>query len=117
VRDSPALALVVRLLEAGARVRVHDPVAGVTGLDPALAARVRLCATPDELVDGADAILLATAWPEFRTWDWPRLLGAMRRRIVGDGRGLLAGIAWPDDVTYFRIGTMAAPRHPKEPNE
>ena len=64
-----------------------------------------------------DAVLLATAWPEFRAWDWPRLVAGMRRRVVGDGRGLLAEIAWPDDVTYFRIGQMAAPRHAKEPNE
>lgn len=117
VRESPALALVARLLDAGARVRVHDPVAGAAALDPAVAARIRSCATPEELVEGVDAILLATAWPEFRAWDWPRLVAGMRRRIVGDGRGLLAEIAWPDDVTYFRIGTMAAPRRPKEPNE
>jgi UDPglucose 6-dehydrogenase len=117
VRESPALALVAGLLEAGARVRVHDPVADVAALDPAIGGRLRACATADELAEGADALLLATAWPEFLAWDWPRLAARMRRRVVGDGRGLLAEIAWPDDVTYFRIGTMAARRLREEPPE
>jgi UDPglucose 6-dehydrogenase len=114
VRDSPALALVARLLDAGAAVRVYDPVAAVASLDPAVSGRVRAAPTPEDAAEGADAILLATAWPEFRGWDWPRLTRRMRRRLVGDGRGLLAEIAWPDDVTYFRVGTMTA-RNEKEP--
>ena len=105
VRDSPAAALIERLLAAGATVRAYDPVATRAGDGPLLA-RVRRCESPDETLAGADAALLATAWPEFAAWDWARLVRAMRRAVVGDGRGLLAAVPWPDDVTYFRVGKM-----------
>ena len=114
VRDSPAVALADALLAAGAAVRVHDPLASVTALDPPLAARLVTAPTPEALADGADAILLATAWPAFATLDWPSLVRRMRRPVVGDGRGILSSIAWPPDVIYFRIGTPLAPPAQKE---
>jgi nucleotide sugar dehydrogenase len=105
VRDSPAAALITRLLAAGATVRAYDPVATRVGDGEALR-QVRRCWSPDEALAGADAALLATAWPEFAAWDWTRLVPTMRRPIIGDGRGLLAAIEWPASVTYFRVGKM-----------
>jgi len=114
VRDSPAVALVEALLAAGASVRVFDPLAPVSALPPALATRLVAAPSATALADGADAILLATAWPEFAALDWPALVRTMRRPVVGDGRGTLASIAWPPDVIYFRIGTPLAPPAEKE---
>jgi UDPglucose 6-dehydrogenase/GDP-mannose 6-dehydrogenase len=105
VRDSPAAALIERLLGAGAAVRAYDPVATRVG-DGETLAQVRRCASVEEALGGADAALLATAWPEFAALDWARLVPTMRRPVVGDGRGLLAAIDWPAAVTYFRVGKM-----------
>ena len=106
VRNSPAAALITRLLGAGATVRAFDPVATRVSDDEVLDARVRHCTGAADLLAGADAALLATAWPEFATWDWARLTATMRRAVVGDGRGLLSDLTWPDGVTYFRVGKM-----------
>jgi UDPglucose 6-dehydrogenase/GDP-mannose 6-dehydrogenase len=100
VRDSPALALIAALAAAGAAVRAHDPMVGaVAELDGAA-----IAATAAAALDGADAAVVATAWPEFRTLDWAALAGRMRRAVVLDGRGALAGVALPPALTYLRIG-------------
>lgn len=78
VRESPALALVARLRAAGASVLASDPRAGARAqaVDPELA----LAASVDAAVDGADAVLIATEWPEYGSLDWV----ALRRRMAGD---------------------------------
>ena len=97
LRDSPALALIEALRAGGAEVRACDPLVGH-------ADGVPLVPTPAAALAGADAALIATAWPEFRTLDWAALTRGMRRRLVLDGRGTLAGVTLPADVTYLRIG-------------
>ncbi|MFE2868786.1 UDP-glucose dehydrogenase family protein [Embleya sp. NPDC059259] len=71
VRESPALELAVRLASAGAHVRVHDPQANTTAAarHPELDYATDLEAS----CHGADVIVLATAWPQFRHAD-PRAL-------------------------------------------
>jgi UDPglucose 6-dehydrogenase len=78
VRESPALALVARLRAAGASVVASDPRAGVRAqaADPDLA----LAASVEQALDGADAALIATEWPEYGSLDW----AGLRRRMAGD---------------------------------
>lgn len=97
VRDSPALPL-IRLLESeGAVCRVWDPMA------PESAAGHRRF-SPAETLDGADAALLVTSWPEISDWPWDDLLSRMRRRVIVDARGLLRSRRWPEGVRYIPIG-------------
>ena len=106
-RDSPALALAARLLEEGARVSAYDPlIQTVPGLDR----RVGVCTAAEAALAGADAAVVATAWPEFAALDWHALTRAMRRRVILDGRNALRGVALPADTTYLRIGCR-----PEEP--
>jgi UDPglucose 6-dehydrogenase/GDP-mannose 6-dehydrogenase len=97
LRDSPALALIETLKAGGATVR---------GYDPLIERADGVSLSPDAVsaLAGADAALLATAWPEFRHLDWHELTRGMRTRLVLDGRGVLAGVPLPPDVTYLRIG-------------
>ncbi len=87
VRQSAAIHTVRRLVAAGARVRVYDPVAMV-------AARVELgesvvwAETMYDAARGADALILATEWKEFRLPDWDAVGAAMRGRELFDGRNI-----------------------------
>jgi len=88
VREAPALDIVRMLLERGAHVRVHDPVAmanarrALGGLD------VEYVEDPYKLAEGADALVLATEWPQYRELDLDRLSQIMRTRVLVDGRNV-----------------------------
>lgn len=91
LRDSPAVAVVTRLVRLGARVRAYDPAA----LEEARQfwagnSAVRVCDSARDACDGARAAVLTTAWPEFGQLDWPRLREAMAGDILVDGRRLLS---------------------------
>jgi UDPglucose 6-dehydrogenase len=87
MREAPSLVLAGRLLAEGADVSAWDPVAdgsdvlhGVEIADSAL-----------EALDGADAAVLVTEWPELRNLDWSQAASRMRNRLVVDGRNMLDG--------------------------
>ncbi|MCU1428897.1 MAG: nucleotide sugar dehydrogenase [Actinomycetia bacterium] len=87
LRDSPALVIASRLLEAGATVRAYDPIAGeqaairMPGLD--------VHADPYDAAAGADVVALLTEWDEFRWLDFNRVREAMRHPAIVDARNLL----------------------------
>ena len=85
MREAPSLVLAGRLLAEGADVTAWDPVAdgrvllhGVEIADTALAA-----------LDGADAAVLVTEWPELRDLDWAQAASRMRNKLLVDGRNML----------------------------
>lgn len=88
LRNSPALTVARRLVQAGHEVLAHDPVvrrdraaAAVPGIKPT--------AQVEEALDAADAVVLATDWPEYRRIDWQDAARRMRGRLVYDGRNEL----------------------------
>jgi UDPglucose 6-dehydrogenase len=113
LRESPALALIDALLDAGATVSAHDPVAM-----PAARARfngkceaglVRLAATSYDAVDGADALVIATDWNEYRHPNFARVRQALSRPVVVDGRNLWDPAKMSSlGFTYHSIGRVAA---------
>jgi UDPglucose 6-dehydrogenase len=88
VREATSLVLAARLQGEGAHVRVYDPVALENAEE--LLGGARVCESALEAVDGADAVVLVTEWPEFAELDWA---GAVRERmaqpVVVDGRNFL----------------------------
>ena len=88
LRFSPAVAVVERLVAEGARVRAYDPKA-MEGARAELADSVAYCSSALEAAEGADAVLLLTDWPEFRSLDFAGLRKLMARPLVLDGRNLL----------------------------
>ncbi|HWV70048.1 UDP-glucose/GDP-mannose dehydrogenase family protein [Chitinophaga sp.] len=108
MREAPSLVLVNSLLEAGAQVRVYDPVAMEEAL-PMLGNSVTFADDMYAAATGADAVLLVTEWNAFRMPDWPRLRGLLQTPLLFDGRNIY------DDVqlvkhgfTYYGIGNNAA---------
>jgi UDPglucose 6-dehydrogenase len=85
MREAPSLVLAGRLQAEGAEVRAWDPVAdGAAQLDGVVIAGTAL-----EAVDGADAAVIVTEWPELRELDWGEAGGRMRNRLLIDGRNML----------------------------
>lgn len=87
IRDSPAIRLAERLLEGGATIRAYDPAAGANA-----AARLPALDVVDDpslAIDGVDAIVISTEWPEFRDLPWAAWVGRPARPLVIDGRRLL----------------------------
>jgi UDPglucose 6-dehydrogenase len=89
LRDAPAIDIIRTLIERGARVKLHDPVAmrRFRIEQPALAAY--LCETPEEVTDSSYALVLVTEWPQYLELDWAKLAVAMRNPLVLDGRHVL----------------------------
>lgn len=87
VRESPALALATHLRAAGARVVGYDPraEAKARAADPAL----ETAAGALDAAEGADALLVATEWAEFRTLDWDALAARAAGRVVYDTRDIV----------------------------
>jgi UDPglucose 6-dehydrogenase len=89
LRDAPSVDIARRLIERGARVRLHDPVAmdRFRREHPQLSAY--LCSSPDEVAQDAEALVLVTEWPQYLDLDWPKLAVAMRTPLIYDGRHAL----------------------------
>ena len=88
IREAPATEVIARLLEAGAEVRICDPVAVEEFRRRRSDLEVITARTMYEAAEGADAVALLTEWKEFRMPDWPRLHASMRDHIVVDGRNI-----------------------------
>ncbi|HUG29727.1 MAG TPA: nucleotide sugar dehydrogenase [Candidatus Limnocylindria bacterium] len=86
VRESPAIAIAAELRAAGANVTGTDPRASAAAqrADPELV----VVATPAEAAAGADAIMIATEWPEYGSLDWAAIAAVMRGTVVYDTRGI-----------------------------
>jgi UDPglucose 6-dehydrogenase len=108
VREATALVLAHRLHGEGAQVRIYDPVALENARE--LLGGARLCESAEEALDGADAAVLVTEWPEFRELDWGGdVKERMRTPIVVDGRNFLDDEALrAAGYTYEGIGRPAA---------
>jgi UDPglucose 6-dehydrogenase len=104
IRDATSLVLAARLHGEGARVRAYDPVAMERARE--LLAGTELCDSALEAVDGADAAVLVTEWPEFAELDWAgEVKQRMRTPLVVDGRNFLDREALVEaGFTYEGIG-------------
>jgi UDPglucose 6-dehydrogenase len=112
MREAPSRVLVRELLEAGASLRVHDPVAmdearRVLVLDmhdhPDWLQRVHYCASPEDALHGARALLIVTEWKAFRSPDFEAMREHLADRLVVDGRNLY------DPATMVEAGLRYAP--------
>ena len=103
-REAPSLVLASRLLAEGADVRAWDPIAV-----PELQG-VQLCATPFEAIDGADAAVIVTEWPELAELATEEVRAAMRHPLIIDGRNLLdPGAVRAAGFAYEGIGRAVSP--------
>ena len=89
MREAPSLALIADLLAAGATLTAYDPVAmheaqRVLGEKPG----IRYAQTPNDALEGADALVIVTEWKEFRSPDFDLIKARLKQPLIGDGRNL-----------------------------
>ncbi len=110
IRESPAIDIVKRLLEAGATVTVYDPAAmerTKATLPPS--DKLRYASDVYEAAKEADAVLILTDWKEFASIDLVRLNQAARFPIVIDGRNLYRPEQMAEHgFTYVSVGRSAS---------
>jgi UDPglucose 6-dehydrogenase len=103
MREASSLVLASRLQGEGATVRGYDPIAEDTARE--LLAGVEFSQSADEALDGADAAVLVTEWPEFAELDWASLRDRMATPLIVDGRNFLdAGALRDAGFAYEGIG-------------
>ncbi len=103
IRESPPLEVIHLLQNEGAIVKAYDPQS--MELIGKFEKHIQLCENPYQVADGADALVLATMWNEFKQLDFERIKASMRQPILVDGRNL-----WdPEEMrqmgfTYYGVG-------------
>jgi UDPglucose 6-dehydrogenase len=87
LRESPAVIMAEALLSKGAKVRAYDPKAMKLAAK-VLGDRVSFGFRAFDILDGADALVVATEWNEFREPDFPRIKSLLRTPAIFDGRNI-----------------------------
>ena len=89
MREAPARVIMEELWSAGAKVQAFDPVAMKEAQHLyGKRADLKLAASAYEAVEGADALLIATEWQEFRSPDFDKLKATLKNAAIFDGRNL-----------------------------
>lgn len=103
IREAPALENIQALLAEGANVTAYDPeaMANVKRLIPG----VTYTHTAYAALDDADALMIFTEWPQFRTPDFAKMAQLLKEKVIFDGRNLYElGQMKEHGFTYYSIG-------------
>lgn len=104
MREAPALVIIDKLIKAGAKVNVYDPVA-MEECRRRIGNVVIYCKDMYEAVIAADALLLVTEWKQFRIPNWKVMRKIMNSNILIDGRNIYEDSELKTEgFEYIRIG-------------
>lgn len=106
IREAPALENIRELLEAGAKVTAYDPE-GMSNTK-SLLPEVTYCHTAYAALDDADALMIFTEWPQFRTPEFEKVSALLKNKVIFDGRNLYEPEHMKElGFSYFSIGREA----------
>jgi UDPglucose 6-dehydrogenase len=111
MRDAPSREIIEGLWSLGARVQAYDPEA----MDSAEALygesdKFQLAASREDALVGADALVIATEWRQFRSPDWELLRSRLTDPIIFDGRNIYdPARVKREGFTYYGIGLGERP--------
>jgi UDPglucose 6-dehydrogenase len=110
MREASSLVLAARLQGEGAEVVAYDPVAAERASE--LLDSVEMVSSALDALDGADAAVLVTEWPEFAELDWREAASRMARPLLVDGRNFLDPAKLTEaGLEYEGIGRSTSERH------
>ena len=113
MRDSPAIAIIKGLQHAGAAIRAYDPQAVENS--KAFLQNITYCADAYQTAEGADVLVIATEWNEFRALNFTRIRKALREPIVVDLRNVYDPQRMrAEGFTYFSVGRSSDARKRSE---
>jgi UDPglucose 6-dehydrogenase len=109
MREAPSRVMIDALLAAGANIRAYDPVASAEAercyMGKPHSERLVFCSDAYEAARGADALLIATEWKEFRSPDFDRLKQLLLQSLIFDGRNIYdPSLMQRLGFEYFAIG-------------
>jgi UDPglucose 6-dehydrogenase len=87
IREAPALYIIEELLKDGATVTAFDPEA-MNNVRSLLGDKINFAENQYEALQGADGLIIATEWNEFRTPDFIKIVKSLRNKVIFDGRNL-----------------------------
>ena len=104
IREAPALEMIELLTQAGAKVQAYDPEA-MANVKAIMADKATFCESSYETLEGADFLVIATEWPEFRTPDFNKIQSLLKDKVIFDGRNLFElETLKKHGFTYYSIG-------------
>ena len=87
MREAPSLVIIEKLLNAGANVKAFDPVA-MHEAKKILGEQITYSKDQYDALIDADALLITTEWPEFRSPNFNVIAKLMKNKVVFDGRNI-----------------------------
>jgi len=104
IREAPAIENITKLLESGASVQAYDPEA-MDHVGKLMGERINLMEEEYAALENADALMIMTEWPVFRTPDFNLMKSKMREPVIFDGRNLYdPDIMKENGFNYISIG-------------
>ena len=104
IREAPALENIKALLKLGANVKVYDPEA-MDNVKQLFDGEITFAYDEYSAVQGADALMIMTEWPIFRTPEFDKLSKSLKNKVIFDGRNLYDLKQMQElGYTYFSIG-------------
>ncbi len=87
IRESPAINIINALTQAGATITVFDPEA-MSNMKALIGDKVVYAKHQYSAIEGADALIIATEWSEFRTPEFDQMDSKLKQKVIFDGRNL-----------------------------
>ncbi|MBT9145807.1 MAG: UDP-glucose 6-dehydrogenase TuaD [candidate division WS2 bacterium] len=107
IREAPALYNIEALLARGAKIKAYDPE-GIENVRQILGDKIAYAKDKYEATEGADALIIVTEWPVFRTPDFDYLAQKLNNKVIFDGRNLYETDSMEElGFTYISIGRRA----------
>src|SRR3984957_17055753 len=115
IREAPALYMIDALLQDGATLSVFDPEA-MHNVRSLLGDKVIYAESQYDALAGADALIIATEWNEFRTPNFLKIVTSLRNKVIFDGRNLF-DIAAIRELGFYYESIGRAPADNLKPNK
>lgn len=108
IREAPALYMIDALIEAGATISAFDPEA-MPNVKSLLGDKITFAESQYDALKGADALVIATEWNEFRTPDFLKIVAILKSKVIFDGRNLFDTLAIKELGFYYEsVGRPAS---------
>jgi UDPglucose 6-dehydrogenase len=104
IREAPAIYNIEQFLKEGATIKSHDPEA-MENVKRIFGDKIQYFDSAYDAAENADAIFIATEWPEFRTPDFDKLSSLLKSKVIFDGRNVYElDVMREQGYTYYSIG-------------